>query len=203
MQLRSWERLMTGQFSCWLVDFGFLINNLRFFTVICIVCCSLMSLFNENIWTSCMGMLLEVSYCIATLLSGVHLWCIMFVSSQSHYLWLIDTTYTVFTLQHCTLSPLNCILFVAVHSHYDLSAEGVFAKHRAAVKREAEKYAKAALQKPSAEKEIPEQIAILTKTFNKCSIASLLLCSNVYNPQLILPYIIIFHLHVLLLVWCE
>ncbi|KAK8743276.1 hypothetical protein OTU49_001345 [Cherax quadricarinatus] len=54
----------------------------------------------------------------------------------------------------------------ALHSHYDLSAEGVFAKHHAVVKKEAEKYAKAAL-KDSTGLETAQQISLLTETFKK------------------------------------
>ncbi|KAG7153852.1 45 kDa calcium-binding protein-like [Homarus americanus] len=55
----------------------------------------------------------------------------------------------------------------ALHSHYDLSGEGVFAKHRAAVKKEAEKYAQAALKAPAADMETAQQISLLKETFKK------------------------------------
>lgn len=54
-----------------------------------------------------------------------------------------------------------------LHSHYDLSAEAVVAKHREAVKREAEKYAKAALRDSNAGLETSQQISLLTETFKK------------------------------------
>lgn len=55
----------------------------------------------------------------------------------------------------------------ALHSHYDLSGEGVFAKHRAAVKKEAEKYAQAALKDDTSGMEAAKQISLLTDTFKK------------------------------------
>ncbi|XP_068237144.1 45 kDa calcium-binding protein-like [Palaemon carinicauda] len=54
-----------------------------------------------------------------------------------------------------------------LHSHYDLSAEGVRAKHHDIVKKEAEKYAQAALRVPNVNMDVVEQIRILTETFRK------------------------------------
>ena len=55
----------------------------------------------------------------------------------------------------------------SVHSHYDLSAEGIRAKHQEIVKKEAEKYAQAALKIPKVNMDVAEQIRILTETFKK------------------------------------
>lgn len=54
-----------------------------------------------------------------------------------------------------------------LHSHYDLSAEGVGIKHQELVRREAEKYAQAALRVPKVNMEVAEQVKILTTTFKK------------------------------------
>lgn len=50
-----------------------------------------------------------------------------------------------------------------------MSAEAVFENHHAAVKREAEKYAKAALKEHNTDVDAPQQIKILTDTFKKFS----------------------------------
>lgn len=72
-------------------------------------------------------------------------------------------------IDKCKKINCSCVSLVnlSVHSHYDLSAEGVVSKHREHMRKEAEKYARAAMKEPSAGLEMAEQIRILTETYKK------------------------------------
>lgn len=65
---------------------------------------------------------------------------------------------------HLLRIPLRSRTF---HSHYDMSDEGVLEKAHSAVKKMAEKYAKAALNHPGSEVDTAQQINLLTETFKK------------------------------------
>ncbi|XP_047495307.1 45 kDa calcium-binding protein-like [Penaeus chinensis] len=86
-------------------------------------------------------------------------------------LWVgLAATYLVFMgLVHLLHVPLRSN---TIHSHYDLSAEGVVSKHREHMRKEAEKYARAAMKEPSAGLEMAEQIRILTETYKKADVNS-------------------------------
>ncbi|KAK3864221.1 hypothetical protein Pcinc_030079 [Petrolisthes cinctipes] len=77
----------------------------------------------------------------------------------------LATAYVLFMgLVHLLQIPLRSN---TLHSHYDMSAEGVMKRHRALVKKEADKYAKAELQKSTAKMEKSKQVELLTDIFKK------------------------------------
>ena len=79
--------------------------------------------------------------------------------------------------------------FFSVHSHYDMSDEGVLEKAHSAVKEMVEKYAKAAVEHPGSGADTAEQITLLTKTFKKFVKTILIykmksLCQTVWGEKL-------------------